>query len=243
MGDSIGFTNTSSRKAIRKAIEDSIEDAADPIDSYARQAIHKLTKKMEPIKDMVWFVLEGNHGWDFGRGDTVERRLAGGLEATYCEGLLACAIIFDSKSKPGSKARLNLIAHHGHWGGAPGTVGGDINSLLKRADIFANAHIVAAGHTHRLGCSPGEIRFEMTGVPSIKAITPWYARTGSFVRSYFPGRVSYPERRGMRPSSLGYVEFSAWMERSQHNDGDATEMHLVGRPVLLEAETLTGETQ
>ena len=174
--------------------------------------------------------LGGNHYFDFGNGDTTDHVLAASLGTKF---LGVCAFIRLSltfKGRGNHKHSLDIFAHHGKGGGA--TPAGQFSSIEKMLS-GADADIYLMGHTHGKGCIPSTPRIKLVNGGSSKELcvrerTPWLGRTGSFLKAYEDGKVSYNVDAGRAPMSLGWIEFEITPVRSQANDMDMTELRIRG---------------
>jgi len=97
--------------------------------------------------------------------------------------------------------RVRFAAHHGDGGGR--TYGGKVNAGMRWSDGTFGADVILFAHTHmmsgivdpKLGASD-----ECDTSRVHNQLTVW---TGGFLRSYEPGKTTYPERKAMRPVALG----------------------------------------
>ena len=213
LGDMFTFANTRSQKALRKAFPDATEDAQESVDGFVQEMARPLRKKLEPIKDRIWGMVEGNHGWRFQDGTTVDQRLAEIMDVPYSDGMLIVCLNVSRHPSEGHGHSCRIVCHHGSTGAT--TISGDINSLIKHQGYFSNAHIILEGHTHGLSVLPDErlVITESTSEPMLKHQISWTARCGSSVGSYRPGKAGYPERKMLKPSMPGHVEFDVWFEQ------------------------------
>ena len=173
-------------------------------------------------------MLGGNHYFAFHNGDTTDHILAAQLGTKF---LGVCSFIrlsfrFGSHK---SKASLDIFAHHGKGGGnLPGSQFNSIEKMLSTAD----ADIYLMGHSHGKGAIPSTPRLFLNstgpgGELCVKERTPWLGRTGSFLKAYEPGRVSYNVDAARSPCALGWIEFEIVPTRTR-NDGDRIEFRIRG---------------
>ena len=173
-------------------------------------------------------LLGGNHYFDFGNGDTTDHVLAASLGTKF---LGVCSFIRLSlkfKGRGDKGLCLDIFAHHGKGGGTtPGAQFNTIEKMLSGAD----ADIYLMGHTHGKGCIPSSPRIKLVGGGkelSVRERTPWLGRTGSFLKAYESGKVSYNVDAGRSPCALGWIEFEITPVRSQAGDEDHTELRIRG---------------
>jgi len=129
---------------------------------------------------------------------------------------------------------LDIFAHHGKGGGV--LSGSTFNTLEKMA-VGADADIYLMGHDHKKGCIPSTPRLRLSSRGKdaelfVKSRSPWLGRTGSFLRAYEAGRISYNVDAGRPPCSLGWIEFEVTPKRirnqSTSNPYDYIELSIRG---------------
>jgi hypothetical protein len=166
-------------------------------------------------------LLGGNHYFAFENGDTTDHIMAAALGTKY---LGVCSFIRLSiclKNRNRTTRSLDIFAHHGKGGG--GLPGSTFNTLEKMSTT-AVADFYLMGHDHKKGCIPSTPRLFLngSGVKEVNVLerTPWLGRTGSFLRAYQSGRVSYNVDAGRSPSTLGWIEFEITPRRRRQNGRD-----------------------
>lgn len=127
------------------------------------QQVDVAVKLLEPIKDRILYILDGNHDDRLYRavGISPAEQLAArlGLADSYFEGVAFIALSFGvrapmkktytgkkaSGSHPESQALVYIHAEHGTGGGT--TLGGKLNRSKKQADaVLANIYVMGHGH-------------------------------------------------------------------------------------------------
>jgi hypothetical protein len=181
-----------------------------------------LVNELSFMKGRLIGMLGGNHYFDFGNGDTTDHILAASLGTKF---LGVCSFIRLSLRFGNNNTRtsLDIFAHHGKGGGS--TPGGQFNTIEKMSTT-AVADLYLMGHTHGKGCLPSTPRLTLNGSGRsgelvVRERTPWLGRTGSFLKAYESGRVSYNVDAGRSPASLGWIEFEV-TPRRRRNTGDET---------------------
>ena len=175
-------------------------------------------------------MLGGNHYFKFNDGDTTDHILASALNTKF---LGVCSFIRLSlrfKNNPHKRNSLDIFAHHGKGGGM--SVGGTFNTIEKMTTT-AIADFYLMGHDHKRGCIPSTPRLELTSTGTgaelnVKERTPWIGRTGSFLKAYENGKVSYNVDAGRSPASLGWIEFEITPYRNRQDDRDTVEFQIRG---------------
>jgi hypothetical protein len=175
-------------------------------------------------------MLGGNHYFTFDNGDTTDHMLAAALKTKF---LGVCSFIRLSlrfKGRPATNASIDIFAHHGKGGGS--TPGASLNTIEKMAST-ADADFYFMGHTHDKKCAPSTPRLKlMASGPSselrVRARTPWLGRTGSFLKAYEDGRISYNVDAGRPPCALGWIEFEITPVRVRDDGQDFIEFNVRG---------------
>jgi hypothetical protein len=214
MGDYTDGVSTSERIVLSDSgIHESTKSTLD--DTYKGVAA-TLYNELSFMKGRVIGMIGGNHYWQFGSGETTDHILAAQLGAKF---LGVCSFIRLSlrcKNK-GSRTSLDIFAHHGKGGGSlPGST---FNTIEKMAGT-ADADIYLMGHDHKKGCIPSAPRLKLISKGlnaelNVQERTPWLGRTGSFLKAYEPGQVSYNVDAGRSACSLGWIEFEVTLHRDQ----------------------------
>lgn len=186
-----------------------------------------LVNELSFMKGRLLGLLGGNHYMRFENGDTTDHILAAALGTKF---LGVCSFIRLSLSfrgrggGGGRKKSLDIFAHHGKGGGSlPGSTFNTIEKMAASAD----ADIYLMGHDHKKGCIPSTPRLVLNGGHNkgeliVRERTPWLGRTGSFLKAYENGRVSYNVDAARSPCSLGWIEFEITPVRTR--DGGVDEM-------------------
>jgi len=175
-------------------------------------------------------MLGGNHYFDFGNGDTTDHVLAAALNTKF---LGVCSFIrlsFRFNNRGNRRQSLDIFAHHGK--GAGSLPGSTFNTLEKMATT-AMADFYLMGHDHKKGCIPSTPRLVLNSKGAgaeliVRERVPWLGRTGSFLKSYENGKVSYNVDAGRSPSTLGWIEFEITPRRRQKGDDDVIEFQIRG---------------
>lgn len=228
MGDYSDGISTSERIALSgPAVHDTTKRT---MDGVYKGVAATLYKELSFMKGRLIGMLGGNHYFDFGDGNTTDHVLAASLGAKF---LGVCSFIRLSltfKGRPNTRASIDIFAHHGKGGGnLPGSTFNTIEKMLNTAD----ADFYFMGHDHKKGCVPSSPRLKLvsTGPGSelkVRERTPWLGRTGSFLKAYEPGRVSYNVDAGRSACALGWIEFEITPHRVRTMGDDYVEFNVRG---------------
>ena len=174
-------------------------------------------------------ILGGNHYFSFENGDTTDHILASALNTKF---LGVCSFIRLSIRFKGRDTRssLDIFAHHGKGGGS---LPGSTFNTLEKMSTTAVADFYLMGHDHKKGCIPSTPRLVLSSTGkdaelSVRERIPWLGRTGSFLKAYENGRVSYNVDAARSPSTLGWIEFEITPRRIQKNGAESIEFTVRG---------------
>lgn len=228
MGDFSDGISTSERIALSgPAVHDTTKRT---LDGVYKGVAATLYKELSFMKGRLIGMLGGNHYFQFDDGDTTDHVLAASLGTKF---LGVCSFIrlsLSFKGRPNTKASIDIFAHHGKGGGSlPGSTFNTIEKMLNTAD----ADFYFMGHDHKKGCVPSSPRLKLvsTGPGSelkVRERTPWLGRTGSFLKAYEPGRVSYNVDAGRSACALGWIEFEITPHRVRSMGDDYVEFTVRG---------------
>ena len=145
LGDQFEGTRTSYRAFLRGYAKDT--NSKQTFDTLMEAQVDELVGKLEPIKDKIIGVIQGNHYYEFFGDLTSDQLLCHRLKVPFLG--VEAGIRLECRDKSGkSRATLLLAAHH-HGGSSGGkTFGGDINALHKFEQVW-DADIFCLGHTHK----------------------------------------------------------------------------------------------
>jgi len=199
------------------------------LEGVYKGVVKTLTNELSFMRGRLIGMLGGNHYLRFDNGDTTDHLLAANLSTKFlgvCS-FIRLAIAGDNPSRDSS---LDIFAHHGKGAGI--TTGGQFNSVEKMMNS-ADADIYLMGHTHAKGCVPSFPRLRLIsagdkGGLSVRERTPWLGRTGSFLKAYEPGQVSYNVDAARSPCALGWIEFDITPRRIRTGGDDRVEIGIRG---------------
>ena len=198
----------------------------DPGSPVSLNQYMKAAKELEPIKDKLMVMMQGNHDWKCisKHGDFVKDLVCEQLGVPY--GTYECWLHIQN-----GKGRDEYKIFLAHGAGVlnsnakdPIQRRGNQEAALKNK-LYPEAGdcvIMAMGHTHKLivvkptkelymhsngGKVEQSYRSTSKSKREIDKDHRWYVNTGSFLKKYGPRGVSgYAERFMLRPAELGYVK-------------------------------------
>lgn len=188
----------------------------------------KLADELSFMKGRLIGLLGGNHYFQYSNGDTTDHILASLLGTKF---LGVCSFIRLSlrMGKKGTKLSYDILAHHGAGGGK---LAGSAFNKVEDMQRVAEADLFLMGHNHAKGCIPGAPRLTMVPGsrqdPVVRERVPWYGRTGSFLKAYEPGCVSYNVDAGRPPAALGWIEFQITPRRYREGKHDLMQIQVRG---------------
>lgn len=218
MGDYLDSYSTSERGIIYDGnLHESTRKRQEADD---RLRVTTLANQLKHLKGRVIGLMGGNHFQQYTDGSTSDMLLANKLGCPYLGACCALRIKLKwdgaTKGNHSHSTSFDIFAHHGKGGGT--TAGGRFNSVEKMAAV-CDAEIYLMGDNHARGVFPlGDMLYLdhcSTGI-KLRARKRWIGRTGSFLRGYEPGEVSYVVDRCLPPANLGWIEFVIKLSRKEH---------------------------
>jgi hypothetical protein len=215
-GDYADFINVRDRRFDASVFDEEI--LAKELASLGAYLMEKVYKYFEPIKEKCLGLGFGNHEYMYMKDNDhahMHELLCKHMDAKnlgYC-GLFdlylkhdaglrkSVSVIKDSGPVRGAGVFKVRIGYH-HGFGAAATAGGKINALKKLTDQF-DANLLICGHMHEK-VSKGFVRLganedctKIVEIPYLGIVT------GSYLKTYHHGVVSYGEIKGYPPTILG----------------------------------------
>lgn len=220
MGDYDDLVSTSERAGLAGArLHDS---TLQTIESAYRHYTDRLIKELSFMKGRCVGLLEGNHYGVFQNGTTTTQRMCEALDCKYLGCSAFIQIVIGERKRT---MAVDVWAHHGL--GAARLIGGSLNRVQQMAEA-AEADIYLMGHDHKKSVATiTRLKLNHTGshlrLSHRKAIL---ARTGSFLRGYVPGAVSYVADAMMNPTDLGCAKIELTPRRETGEGSDITHIDL-----------------
>ena len=223
MGDYFDGCSTSERASIaRSDLHDST--IANIEDTY-KGVTKTLDNELQFMRGRLIGLIGGNHYYEYRDGTTSDMRLCEALGCRFLgvQSLIRVQIDYGKTTMP-----FDIMAHHGKGGGKlPGSTFNSINDMHMGAEV----DICLMGHDHKRGVAPGISRLrlcETAGRLSVKQRVPWLGRTGSFLKGFEDGQVSYNVDACRNPNALGWIEFDVAMVRSVSNGVQSRDIEIRG---------------
>lgn len=223
MGDYIDSMSTSEREAMARA---SMHEAtATDLENMASSKISLLAKELAFMRGRLVGLLNGNHFFSFPSGINSDQKLCEKLGCKYLgvSSFIRLTIVVYKQSMA-----FDLWVHHGAGGAR--LLGGSINRVDQMRE-FAEADAFCMGHDHKRGVFPAnpKLHLEPTKVGLLlKEKQQWLLRTGSFLKAYEDGVVSYNADAARGPCSLGHVELEFTPRRFRTNDASTLQLDVRG---------------
>lgn len=211
MGDMLDSTSTSERECLNGAhkLHETIKW---DLEKLTDAKVNMLAKELDFMRGKIVGFLNGNHYFEYQSGMNSDQKLC---EKLGCKYLGVSSFIRITFTCNGSSLPFDVWAHHGAGGAR--LVGGDINRVDQMRE-FADADVFVQGHTHKRSCVPANPKLYLEnylGNLRLKERQQWLIRSGSFLKSYEDGKVSYNVDAARGPCSLGHVELEITWRRRQ----------------------------
>ncbi len=204
MGDYLDSTSTSERECLGQISARMHETFRNDVQALQLAKVEMMAKELKFMRGKIVGMLNGNHYFEFQSGINSDQKLCELLGAKY---LGVCSFVRLYLSAFNRERAVDLFAHHG--AGAARLVGGSMNRVAQMAE-GAEADIYAMGHDHKRGAVPAIPRLFLNhssrGGLKVESRETYVVRSGSFLKSYAPGTVSYAVDGASSPCSLGHVE-------------------------------------
>ncbi|MEC0276817.1 metallophosphoesterase [Peribacillus frigoritolerans] len=176
--------------ATKTSVGRSVYDEAYPTNAQHEKAV----ETFKPYKDLIDFVIEGNHEERIIRDTSFE------IVENFCH-RIGRPDVYGKFSgivnyQMGTGLTYSAYAHHGATGGT--TEAAVTNALLKMRERSI-AHLYLMGHTHKLFSFSREMYIPNPGAESASKIKQMFVNTGSAV-----GDGGYAEQKGLPMNRIGY---------------------------------------
>ena len=212
LGDYLDATSTSERECLSGAhkLHETIKW---DLEKLTDEKVKMMARELDFMKGRIVGFLNGNHYYDYQSGINSDQKLCDKLGCKYLGVSSFIRITFTNQN---AYIPFDIWAHHGAGGAR--LVGGDINRVDQMREC-ADADVFAMGHSHKRSVVPANPRLRLDndrGVLKLEERQQWLLRTGSFLKAYEDGKVSYNVDAARGPCSLGHVELEVtWRRRDE----------------------------
>jgi len=215
MGDYLDSTSTSERECLAGSASRLHETTKWDLEQLTNAKVGLLAKELEFMRGRLVGLINGNHYFEFQSGINSDQKLAEKLQCRYLGVSAFVRLQLSASESYAATQTFDLWLHHGAGGAR--LPGGSINRVDQMRE-FADADAFAMGHDHKRGVMPATPRLRLSnnrGEMKLEERQQWLLRTGSFLKSYEPGRVSYNVDAARGPCSLGWVELEITYRRQR----------------------------
>ena len=235
MGDYTDIGSTSERKILNHT--DLHDGSARTLNGLYENQTQEFARDIEFMRGRLVGMIEGNHYGLFTSGITTTQRLCQIMDCKYLgvNALVRLRLKIASGNRSYNRC-VDVFVHHGRGGGR--TVGGSMNPV-EQMTRNADADIYLMGDNHRKGVDYASRLCLAHNGTDLKLVDRKIilARTGTFLKGYIPGEVSYIADAAYSPSDLGLVKIEITIKRRWEDGSPHTSVDLSASEV--EDEELT----
>ena len=175
-------------------------------------------EQLKPIKDKCLGLLTGNHDilhWKKHGHDYVDG-MAYAMEVPYLMDLGYIRLFFERVSTNGSShsTTFNILAEHGCT--AARETSAKVGRIEDMADRIPGLDLYLMGHTHVRGASPPRTQLFINKELRVTSFEENFCFTGSYLKGYLEGKVSYVEEMEYKPTTLGSPLIQVEVEPEGH---------------------------
>jgi predicted phosphodiesterase len=214
MGDYLDSTSTSERECLGHISPKMHETFRNDIQELQLAKVEMLAKELAFMKGRVIGALNGNHYFEFQSGINSDQKLCELLGAKY---LGVCSFVRLTFDHCGRKTTRDIFAHHGQ--GAARLIGGSLNRVAQMFE-GVECDIVAMGHDHKRAAVPGTPRLFLSngggGELKLRSRSTTVIRSGSYLKSYEPGKANYNVDSQRPTCDLGHVELQVTLHKGEN---------------------------
>jgi hypothetical protein len=207
MGDYLDSTSTTERECLGNISGKMHETFRNDVQALQLAKVELIAKELSFMRGRIVGFLNGNHYFEFQSGVNSDQKLCELLGAKY---LGVCSFVRLSFVSHGRHTTRDIFAHHGQ--GAARLIGGSLNRVAQMFE-GVECDIVAMGHDHKRGAVPGTPRLFLTSDTHhgnrLCSRETWVIRSGSYLKSYEPGKANYNVDAQRTTCNLGHVEMQA----------------------------------
>ena len=219
MGDYHDFMSTSEKTKIAAAHLH--ETTIQRFDEMVESANRSFCTEIAHMRGRLLGLIEGNHHWIYENGKSSTEDLAERMETPYLGWLCHFTLVINVESRDNTYA-IHIVACHGRAGGK--TYGITLNQVGDMKMIFPVADVYCMGHDHQRVADSISVLIPVNGRGGykIKQKEQLLCRSGSFKKSYEPGRAGYEANKLLKPANLGALKVIINFNRKSNEFGDVT---------------------
>jgi hypothetical protein len=226
MGDYLDLASYKEQRAIKTA--NLHESTMSNLDELALRNVENFCEDISFMKGRTIGVLQGNHYWRFGNGETSDSIIADYLGAKWLGWFSVIKLIMSQETKRNADFSFSRAVCHGRAGGK--LLGTSINQVADMGNVIEGCDVYIMGHDHQRGAFPESKLVPCfnnnTGMLEIKEKLRYYCRSGSFLKAYESGCSGYIVKRLKKPASLGSIEIHLESKRTDRK-GEGDRLHKV----------------
>lgn len=214
MGDYDDLASASERKLLNS--RDLHDSTTDTLGGLYKSHTQRFAKELKFMDGKLIGFMEGNHYGEFPNGTTTTQMLCDLLDTKYLGCSSFIRLVFENGNR---SASIDIWAHHGK--GAARLVGGSLNRVQQMGES-AEADIYLMGHDHKKSIGMADKLKLSEGFGSLRLHhrKQLYIRTGSFLKGYEDGKVSYVADMALNPTNLGVVKIEMTPRRKRDKGDD-----------------------
>ena len=180
---------------INNALKDSVSNVYDAM--RPSDEIRYFVKLMEPIKDKLIGVINGNHCIRTDKHSDISPAevIAAKLNTPYFGDEVFLKVSFGRTVPHNNQVYYGLFLYHGAGGGR--LAGSKVNVVQRMTQVVL-ADIYIAGHTHQISAVPQTIYVPDLRTNKVNEQKMMCVSTGSYLK-----RDGYPAQKGLPPMALG----------------------------------------
>lgn len=218
MGDYHDFMSTSEKKKVEAM--GLHETTMQTFDDMVEKQNRDFCGEIKHMRGRLLGLIEGNHHWQSGNGKSSTEDLADRMDTQYLGWLchLSLRVRFQSRN---DSLTLHFVLCHGKAGGK--TYGITLNQVADLKMIFPVADVYCMGHDHQRVADCISVLVPMCnnkGQVKIKQKEQLLCRSGSFKKSYEPGKAGYEAQKLLKPANLGALKVMINFNRIRKDDTD-----------------------
>ena len=224
MGDTHDFVSISEKRKLEAA--NLHDETIDKFDQFVEKDTRAFCEEIKHMRGRLLGFIEGNHHWVYKNGKTSTEDLADRMDSIYLGWLCHYTLTVGFNNHKLSTYAFHIVACHGRSGGK--TYGITLNQVGDLKNIFPVADIYCMGHDHQ------RVVDSISVLVPVRTNTDWkvkqkeqlLCRSGSFKKSYEPGKAGYEANRLLKPANIGALKVIINFQRVRTNNSDLMHVEL-----------------